>query len=594
MKKIFTILYIVLFFTVVALADNGFNQFQETPLPGSSCSTPLCGLSAASWGTALDGVLQPLLTTTINSALPYIQVTPSNADPTGANDSSTAIMAACASSPTNVVYLPPGLYTAENMTPTVNCKIVGAGSSLTKIQQNSGTGWMFILTNGEVLELDGVSLFGSNFSTPTAGGAIRVGVDGTHSGKLITHDIGITAFWNGIEINNGYNNDLWDTGIYHCLNYAIHLNAYSGQGSLTSHRLTLYMNTVGLQYDSWDSSSWIDTWLTANIANLVVTGSNGYVESQYFTNLINEGNGVPAGAYSISIQKLSSNAVKNISIKNLDIVGMNTTATTNGVLVGNGVTDITIDGGRTESVGSGTGTGAEIFSIYGQNIAIMNIKKLGNNVSGNGAHFYSTATGFLFEGNDVSGATGYGLQVDSGATGTLIGNWYVSNTLGNKNLPATGVLDLDTNTLTANYFLASPSGSTGGALFRHIVPLDLVGAQSVDIANFVFDSTPAISTPTKTVCQYIPFAETITGMSLEMDTSATVVIKPYMGVFSTSAIPSTDISGGNFITTSAARGKVDTTLSGWTTAVPAGDEICAQVTTNDDATNIHLKLFGTR
>ena len=123
---------------------------------------------------------------------------------------------------------------------------------------------------------------------------------------------------------------------------------------------------------------------------------------------------------------------------------------------------------------------------------------------------------------------------------------------------------------------------------------DYAGA-GTDIATFAWDGGgSAVGTSLGKACKVVAYAATITQVSLSMDTSATVIIKLYKDAFSDEALPTTDITNGAFVTTTAKRGLVDSTLTDWTVSVSAGDEICAELTTNDNATRASLIISGVR
>lgn len=94
-------------------------------------------------------------------------------------------------------------------------------------------------------------------------------------------------------------------------------------------------------------------------------------------------------------------------------------------------------------------------------------------------------------------------------------------------------------------------------------------------------------------CVIIPAASTLTGVFLVGSTSTTSTVALYKDAFSTSALATTAmISGTNAVSLSAAIGVKDTTLTNFTTAINADDQICATVTANNNATWLQLTLYG--
>ena len=75
----------------------------------------------------------------------------------------------------------------------------------------------------------------------------------------------------------------------------------------------------------------------------------------------------------------------------------------------------------------------------------------------------------------------------------------------------------------------------------------------------------------------IPYAATIVGWSIQCDQVATVAIDFFKQAFSTSTIPSVSITGSLQPSVSAAIAATGTTLTGWTTAISANDQIALNV-----------------
>lgn len=98
---------------------------------------------------------------------------------------------------------------------------------------------------------------------------------------------------------------------------------------------------------------------------------------------------------------------------------------------------------------------------------------------------------------------------------------------------------------------------------------------------------------------FIPFACTITKSTLLADVSCTAVVDIFLCTFSAYAPPTHPATGDKITasappTITAALKAQDSTLSGWTTAVPAGSILGFDVTSNNNATMLSLSLNATR
>ncbi len=100
-------------------------------------------------------------------------------------------------------------------------------------------------------------------------------------------------------------------------------------------------------------------------------------------------------------------------------------------------------------------------------------------------------------------------------------------------------------------------------------------------------------------CIIIPAASTLTGLyaSTQAESTSDVTIALYKDAFAAGAHATTAmISGTNAVVIPAA-GTVlnvhDTTLTGFTKTIAAGDQICAEITATDTTTWLQLSLYGT-
>jgi len=123
-----------------------------------------------------------------------------------------------------------------------------------------------------------------------------------------------------------------------------------------------------------------------------------------------------------------------------------------------------------------------------------------------------------------------------------------------------------------------------------------------EIAVFGWDGSWSALTAAATTkrCKIIPGAATLTGLyaSVQAESTSNVTIALYLDNFTAGSHATTAmISGTNAVVIPAA-GTVlnvnDTTLTGFTTAIPAGSQICAEITATDTTTWIQLELYGKR
>lgn len=129
--------------------------------------------------------------------------------------------------------------------------------------------------------------------------------------------------------------------------------------------------------------------------------------------------------------------------------------------------------------------------------------------------------------------------------------------------------------------------STTGAVTAGAVPS--AGTPAKQYITFVVDNSTAITTGEKTKTRFIsPYTGTITGWRIIADTSSTLTLD----LWKNTSVP----TNANSITASAkpaltaASFATGSTLTGWTTAVTAGDILCLEVEANNNATNIKLLL----
>lgn len=210
----------------------------------------------------------------------------------------------------------------------------------------------------------------------------------------------------------------------------------------------------------------------------------------------------------------------------------------------------------------------------------------GNDTAAIGSATNSWSDLFLASGGVINFNNGNATLTHS--AGLLTSNVPIS--VGTSNALTVGTIELG----AASDTTISRTGA--GAIAVEGVGVRLNSAKE-KIATFGWDGGgSAVPTGATTKrCAQVPFAATITGVFIKADASSTLTITPYKDAFSTSAMATTAlISGAGTTGLSTAMGVNDTTLTNWTTAVSANDEICAQVASNDNAKWISMQIYGTR
>lgn len=115
------------------------------------------------------------------------------------------------------------------------------------------------------------------------------------------------------------------------------------------------------------------------------------------------------------------------------------------------------------------------------------------------------------------------------------------------------------------------------------------------VSSFAWDGGgSAISTTNAKRCMKVQNAYAITGVTLDMDVASNSTFIVYAGAASNTTHTTTDLTNGNAINASAILSLTDNTLTGWSKAVNATDEVCANIITNSNATWATLNVWGTR
>lgn len=151
-----------------------------------------------------------------------------------------------------------------------------------------------------------------------------------------------------------------------------------------------------------------------------------------------------------------------------------------------------------------------------------------------------------------------------------------------------------------NYTLTYTTTGTTSVTFPTSGTLATVKAEK--LATFAWDgggSALTAAAGTKR-CAFIPAASTLTGLyfSTEAEGTSDITVALFKDAFAAGAHATTAmISGTNAVTIPSA-GTVlnvnDTTLTNFTTAISAGDQVCATITATDTTKWLQLTLYGTK
>jgi len=141
---------------------------------------------------------------------------------------------------------------------------------------------------------------------------------------------------------------------------------------------------------------------------------------------------------------------------------------------------------------------------------------------------------------------------------------------------------IQTNPWVAQF--AVPSNSAPGASVGSNVTI-----------SAVFDGAGSAVATTACVDLEVPFAATITRATLLLDQASNTVVAVWRDAYANYPPTIADaITGASPPTTSATNKSQDTTLSGWTKTVNAGDTLRLSVASNSAATRITCSLVASR
>jgi hypothetical protein len=145
-------------------------------------------------------------------------------------------------------------------------------------------------------------------------------------------------------------------------------------------------------------------------------------------------------------------------------------------------------------------------------------------------------------------------------------------TVAGSPVTASGTITSNLTTgLAANHVLATPNGATGTVALRSLVAADLPTNSNISTVGTVVDGGGLVITTGQKGYAYCPFAGTITAATLIADVSGSVVVDVWKSAYSTIPTVANKITSTTPPTLSSAQTSQNTTLSGWTKTVAAGD-----------------------
>jgi hypothetical protein len=159
----------------------------------------------------------------------------------------------------------------------------------------------------------------------------------------------------------------------------------------------------------------------------------------------------------------------------------------------------------------------------------------------------------------------------------------------------TNALKSATTTIDVSAATAPTSGqvltATSGTAATWQTPAG--GSSAAQISFVIGDGTNVVPTGTRYAAVRVPFSMTITSCEMVAANTGSIVVDIYMDDYA--HWPSaTSIVASAPPTISASNKSVDSTLTGWTTSVPAGSYLLADVTSVTDTKQVTINLIGTR
>lgn len=137
------------------------------------------------------------------------------------------------------------------------------------------------------------------------------------------------------------------------------------------------------------------------------------------------------------------------------------------------------------------------------------------------------------------------------------------------------------------------------AVARFATPSNAAGSVNSNITNVaitaVFDGGVTALSSNSVVDLYVPFGATVTSSTVLADAATSAVVAVWRDTYANYPPTIADsITGANPPTLSAASKAQDTTLTGWTTAIPAGSTLRFSVASNSAASRLSVSLAATK
>tara|TARA_R110000796_G_scaffold252537_2_gene387474 strand:+ start:24231 stop:28196 length:3966 start_codon:yes stop_codon:yes gene_type:complete len=158
--------------------------------------------------------------------------------------------------------------------------------------------------------------------------------------------------------------------------------------------------------------------------------------------------------------------------------------------------------------------------------------------------------------------------------------------------------DVDTAADTANFVLATPDGTTGNYSGRALVKGDISGLDIVKTENIILGADgggSVLTTGLQTAYHQVKWDCTIASVEVVADQSGSVVVDIWKDVYAN--LPCTDadsITASAPPTLSTAQKSQDATLTGWTTALSAGDYLYFNIDSVTTCTAVTVTLIVTK
>lgn len=169
-------------------------------------------------------------------------------------------------------------------------------------------------------------------------------------------------------------------------------------------------------------------------------------------------------------------------------------------------------------------------------------------------------------------------------------------TVSGSPVTTSGTLTFTKATQTANLIYAGPSsGGAAAPTFRAMVTADIPSNIQIGAFGITIDGSGAAITTGVKGYLYIPYACTITSVVMLADQTGSIVVDVWKVAYA--SFPPTvanTITASALPTISSAQKSLDSTLTGWTTSVSAGDTIGFNVNSATSITRLNMLLKVTK